>query len=282
MPDWTEEENGSPRRRSDPEEPEGSGVAIRAGGYVVTNHHVLGRASSVSVRLRDGRILPAEIVGRDAATDLAVLKVTSQLPILPIGDTPALGAPVCAIGNQFGLGLSVTCGVVSAVHRTGVGFNPIEDFIQTDAVINPGASGGALVDGDGRLVGVISAIFTKEVDANIGVNFASAMPLVERVVDDLIAHGRVLRGRSGMRVRDLSRAERRRMVGARIVRLVAGGAAEKAGLAVGDVITRIGTRSVRKASDVPSALQLVRPGEDVELAILREGVAQSHRLAIAP
>src|SRR5690606_40595555 len=133
---------------------------------------------SISVRLPDGHHVPAEVVGRDAATDLALLRVEAELPPLPLAPDPALGAPVCAVGNQFGLDLSVTCGVVSALHRAGTGFNPVEDFVQTDAVVNPGASGGALVDGEGRLVGLLSAIFTMESDANIGVNFAASAALV--------------------------------------------------------------------------------------------------------
>jgi S1-C subfamily serine protease len=215
--------------------------------------------------------MPATLIGRDPATDLAVLKVAADLPQLPMAPEPALGAPVCAVGNAFGLGLSVTCGVVSALHRSGTGFNPIEDFVQTDASVNPGASGGPLVDRQGRLVGVLSAIFTKDADADIGVNFAASVALVRRVTDDLIDHGRVIRARAGLRAADLELAERSRLVGARVLSVTPGGAAEAAGVAAGDVILRLGARQVRKSSDVVSALQLYRPGERVSVTVLREG-----------
>jgi len=261
LPDW-------PSDQPLPERPEGSGVAILAGGYIATNGHVLGDAKSLRVRLADGRILAAEIVGVDRLTDIALIKAPVELPLREIAPPPPLGATVCAIGNPFGLGLSVTCGVVSAVHRTGTGFNPIEDFIQTDATVNPGASGGALLDADGRLVGLVSAIFTKGADADIGVNFAASVGLVMRVVEDLAQHGRVIRGQSGLRVTDLDEAER---TGARITRVVPGGSADAAGLAAGDVITAIGTRAIRRASDVTSAIHMHRPGARIAVTYLRDG-----------
>ncbi len=189
LPEW-------PDAGARPEEPEGSAVAILPGGYLATNVHVLGRAEKVTVRYPDGRLAAADIVGQDPLTDIALLRVDRNLPVLPVAPGPALGEPVCTVGNQFGLGLSVTCGSVSALHRTGTGFNPIEDFVQTDAVVNPGGSGGALVDRQGRLVGLISAIFTKDSDANIGINFAASTALVLRIVEDLAKHGRVLRSHS--------------------------------------------------------------------------------------
>jgi S1-C subfamily serine protease len=251
--------------------PEGTATAFRAGGYLVTALHVVARAEAITVRLPDGREMPATLVGRDPPTDLAVLKIAADLPLIPMAPEPILGAPVCAVGNQFGLGLSVTCGVVSALHRSGTGFNPIEDFVQTDATVNPGASGGPLVDAQGRLVGMLSAIFTKDADADIGINFAASVALVQRVADDLIDRGRVIRARSGLRVADLDLADRAELVGARVTSVVSGGAAEAAGIAVDDVIRRVGARQVRKSSDVVSALQLYRPGERVTVSVLREG-----------
>lgn len=163
--------------------PEGSGVGLLEPGLIATAAHVVARATSVSVRDHEDRTYPAEIVAVDRPTDLALLRIEAPLkPIAVAPDRPATGADVCAIGNAFGLDLSITCGIVSARARSGIGFNPIEDFIQTDAAINPGASGGALVDTEGRLVGLISAIFTKDTDANAGVNFAvSADLLMSRV-----------------------------------------------------------------------------------------------------
>jgi S1-C subfamily serine protease len=157
-------------------EPEGSGVVVGDGTRVVTADHVLGpgrRLVRVMVRDSDGVIHPARVLARNRLADIAVLALDTPLAAAawragPVGP----GLPVCAIGNAFGLGLSVTCGRVSATHRAGIGFNAVEDFIQTDAAVNPGMSGGALVDEDGALVGMLSAIFTKQSDANIGVNFA--------------------------------------------------------------------------------------------------------------
>ena len=280
IPLWrgqTRNETGKPW-----EEPEGTAVAIKPGGYLVTSLHVIRRAVSVSVRRADGRFLAAEIIGGDPLTDIALLKVAEDIKVPPSGPEPELGAPVCTVGNQFGLGLSVTCGVVSATHRTGIGFNAIEDFIQTDAVVNPGASGGALLDGEGRLIGMLSAIFTKESDANLGVNFAASLRLVMRVVEDLIALGRVVRGRSGLRVADLPERDRGRGAGALIKRVSKGGAADTAGLAAGDVILRIGARAIIKASDVTSEIGMYRIGEKIELTVVRDGRTRTMSMRLGP
>ncbi len=274
LPEWP----GYPRGRAPTgrhgEAPEGSAVAVRSGGYLATNVHVLARARRISVRLGDGRLIPADIVGLDVATDIALLKVARDLPVPPMGPEPGLADRVCVVGNPFGLGLSVTCGVVSAVHRTGMGFNPIEDFIQTDAVVNPGASGGALVDADGRLIGMVSAIFTKGTDANIGVNFAASTALVLRVVDDLIRHGRVIRARPGWRVRDLTDSERSEHTGVRITAISPSGSAERAGLKPGDLVTAVGERRIVKSSDLKSAIELHRPGDRIEVRVTRSDGAR--------
>lgn len=247
--------------------PEGTAVAILPGGYLVTALHVVERALDIEVRLPDGRQIPAELVAGDAATDLALLRIAQDLPVLPDAPEPDLGAPACLVGNQFGLDLSVTCGVVSALHRSGTGFNAIEDFVQTDASANPGASGGALVDAQGRLLGIVSAIFTKESDADIGVNFAASIALVRRVVADLAAQGRVIWAEAGFRVRDLEPAQRARLSGAMVTKVAPGGAAERAGLRPGDIVQRVGGRAVRKASDVTGALALARPGISLTLSL---------------
>lgn len=262
--------------------PEGSAVAVLPGGYLATALHVVERAEAITVRLADGRRYPAEYVAGDEASDLALLRVPVDLPVLAPAPEPALGAPVCAVGNAFGLDLSVTCGVVSATRRSGVGFNAVEDFIQTDASVNPGASGGALVDADGRLVGLLSAIFTKQSDADIGVNFAASAALVLRVVEDLAAHGRVRRPRSGFRVADLDPDAPPEAVGARVVRVDPGGAAAAAGLMVGDLLTKIAGRTIRKASDVSAAVQLQRPGDQVALVVSRAGQPLDLTLALPP
>lgn len=163
--------------------PEGSGVVILEPGLIATAAHVVARATSVTIRDSEGNRVDAEIVAIDVPADIALLRTDTKLVPLTIApQRPPTGAHVCAIGNAFGLDLSITCGIISARARSGIGFNPIEDFIQTDAAVNPGASGGALVDEDGRLVGLVSAIFTKQSDANAGVNFAiSADLLMTRV-----------------------------------------------------------------------------------------------------
>ena len=267
VPDWP---GGYRRQGNALEEPEGSAVAVLPGGYFVTNAHVLGRATDVNIRLGDSRLRSAEIVGRDVRTDIALLRVDLSLSILELAQPPGLGARVCAIGNQFGLGVSVTCGVVSAVNRTNTGFNPIEDFIQTDAAVNPGASGGALVDERGRLVGLLSAIFTKQSDANIGVNFATSSALMMRVVEDLRDFGRVRTGRLGWRLKALTTSERKQWSGVRVKWLDPLGPAAVAGVRVGDILISVDKRSIFQMSDASAAIYMRRPGEKVRIAFLRE------------
>ncbi len=272
LPEWPSDE-------ALPERPEGSDTVVLACGYIATNVHVLGRATAVNVRLHDGRILAAKIIGRDPLTDIALLKIDVDLPPAHPGPEPALGDKVCALGNPFGLGLSLSCGVVSALHRTGTGFNPMEDFIQTDAAVNPGGSGGTLLDGDGRMVGLVSAIFTKDSDANIGINIAASHALVMRVTEDLAAHGRVIRGKSGLRVEDLDDHERAALAGARITH--ATDAAETTGLAPGDIITTIASRPIHRASDITSALHLHRPGEAIAMSFSRDAEGHDTTLRLA-
>lgn len=271
LPKWPGYEQGGVGAVPPGTAPEGTAVAIRPGGYLVTALHVVDRATAIDVRLHDGRLRSAYVVGRDPATDIALLKTDEDIPLRPERQDAALGEPVCAVGNQFGLGLTVTCGVVSATQVTNAGFNPVEDFVQTDATVNPGSSGGALVDGQGRLVGMLSAIFTKESDADIGVNFAASMELVERVVDDLIAHGKVVRVQPGFQAIELTREERTTTAGARVAGVLPKGPADRAGLLVGDILLAAGDRQIRRTSDVVTALQLLRPGDRLSLHALRAG-----------
>ena len=267
LPVWP---GGYRRQGASLEEPEGSAVAVLPGGYFATNAHVLGRATDVNIRLADGRLHSAEIIGRDIRTDVALIRVDIDIPILELAPTPILGERVCAIGNQFGLGLSVTCGVVSAVNRTNAGFNRVEDFIQTDAAINPGASGGALINMRGKLVGLLSAIFTKQTDANIGVNFATSSPLMMRVIEDLRDFGRVRVGRLGWRLQALSPMERRNLSGARVNWLDPLGAATTAGVRLGDILVSVDKRSIFRPSDATAAVYMRRPGEEILLSFSRE------------
>jgi S1-C subfamily serine protease len=186
------------------------------------------------------------------------------------------------VGNQFGLGLSVTCGVVSALHRAGTGFNPIEDFVQTDAVVNPGASGGALVDAEGRLVGLLSAIFTMESDADIGVNFAASAALVDRIMSDLRDYGEVRRGKAGLGLDELAPEERATAAGVRVRGVLPGGAAEAAGVEAGDLLVAVEDRPVRRVAEAIAALQLKRPGEALTLTLVRAGETLTRDIILAP
>lgn len=275
IPLWPGHKRGGEAGTPPGSAPEGSGIAVLPSGLIATSLHVVDRATEITVRLRDGRQVPATLAAGDPPTDIALLRITEDLPVLPVAPEPRLGAPVCAVGNQFGLDLSVTCGVVSATRRSGTGFNPVEDFVQTDAVVNPGSSGGALVDADGRLVGMLSAIFTKDSDANIGVNFAVSAALLMRVVGDLAEAGQVLRPRLGIRVSDLSAEEARREVGVRVIEVFPDSAAAAAGLQVGDYIVRVADREIRKAGGVTTAVQLQRRGDRITIELRRDGAAKT-------
>ena len=194
---------------------------------------------------------------------------TAFLLLLTIHRLGILGNTVCAIGNQFGLGLSVTCGVISATARTGMGFNPIEDFIQTDTAINPGGSGGALVDQWGQLVGLVSAIFTKDGNSNIGVNFATSSALVYRVMEDLRDFGKVIRVKSGLSVRSLTDQQKQNYSGAEVLRVKYDSPAFIAKLERKDILIKIAKRLIRKPADVSSAFQFIRFGESAKIEFMR-------------
>jgi len=282
LPLWPGYERAGQTRLPPGSSPEGTAIAIRPGGFLVTALHVVDRAVEITVRLPDGREVPARLVGADVTTDLAVLAIDVDVPVLQTAPEPALGDPACALGNQFGLGISVTCGVVSALHRSGVGFNPVEDFVQTDAAVNPGASGGALVDGQGRLLGVLSAIFTKVSDANIGINFAASVGLVQRVVDDLMAGGQVRHADTGMRFAGLAPAERVSQAGVRVIAITPGGAAAQAGLVEDDLITAIGGRLVRGINDARAAIALARRGQPLQVTVARGDASTTVELSLPP
>ncbi len=277
LPHWT-----SMRRAAAHEAPEGTAVAVLDGGYLATNVHVLGDATKVDIRLGDGRLIAVEIVGRDAKTDIALLKAPRNFPVLEAASPPGLGETVCAVGNQFGLGLSVTCGVVSAVGRSNAGFNAIEDFIQTDASVNPGGSGGALVDDRGRIVGMVSAIFTKQSDANIGVNFAASMALVKRVAVDLRRNGEVRVGYAGIEVAALTVAEHRRTAGVNVVKVDPDGPAQVGGLRSGDVVTAVGNRRILRPSEFLAELYLAQPGDEIGISYLRNGKPATVHVRLTP
>jgi S1-C subfamily serine protease len=283
LPSWRNVRPGfAPKSADGRIAPEGSGVVVRPGGLIATNDHVLGDAVAVRVRLADGRMLPAEIVGRHKATDIALLKVARDLPAARPGPEPGLADPVCAIGNPFGRGLSVSCGVVSAVGRANAGFNEIEDFIQTDSAVNPGGSGGALVDGQGRLVGLVSAIFAQGSDANIGVNFAASWPLVARVVDDLAAHGKVLDATAGMETAALGAGQQEKTGGVAVAEVARGGPAFTAGIDAGDILTEIDGKPVTSPGQVRAALFRHHAGDAVTMTLRRADETLRVTVTLAP
>jgi Do/DeqQ family serine protease len=257
----------------------GSGVIVDAGrGYILTNHHVVADAERIVVNLVDRRELTAELLGSDEATDVALLKIDANgLTALPIGDSDLLevGDFVIAVGNPFGLGQTVTSGIVSALGRTDLGSEGYEDFIQTDAAINPGNSGGALVDLDGRLVGINSAILTAA-GGNVGVGFAVPSNMARTVMEQLLEYGEIRRGRLGVLAQDLTpdlaaaldlSVDR----GAVVNDVEQGSSAERAGILAGDVITALDGVAVDDASALRNRVGLTRAGETVAVTLVRDG-----------
>ncbi|MDA0996707.1 MAG: trypsin-like peptidase domain-containing protein [Proteobacteria bacterium] len=281
LPDWPAADRGQ-SAAGRPRDPEGSGVVVLDGGYIATNVHVIGNAKTVEIVLADGRRMAAAIVGRDIATDVALLKAPVALPAVTMGPPPALGAPVCAVGNPFGLGLSVSCGVVSATGRAGIGFNEIEDFIQTDASVNPGGSGGGLFDAAGKFVGLVSAIFTKRSDANVGVNFAASAALVQRVARDLRDFGRVNLGDAGIDVGPLPPALAKTVGGLLVTAVRPDGPAFAVGIDAGDIVTMVNGNPVLAAQGFRAELLKTMPGREVTVATVRGGKSLSSTYKLAP
>ena len=252
--------------------PEGSGIVVGA-GVIATAWHVIEPAVRIDVRLSDGRVFPARLISQDIVSDIALISVDATLPVFQNAPAPQLTDQVCAIGNAFGLGLSITCGVVSARAVTNAGFNPVEDFIQTDAAINPGASGGALVDRQGRLVGMISAIFATEDGNNTGVSFAVSSVLLHRVTDALLAEGEVRYPVPGWQLNPPDRAQLAQSATPVVAEVTPGGAAEEAGTRAGDRVLRIGDRHIRSPRDAIAAFAIQPHGaEAVAMRLLRDGV----------
>jgi serine protease Do len=255
----------------------GSGFIIHPDGHIVTNNHVVENAAEVTVKLADGRELPAKVVGRDAKTDLALLKVeTTGLPTIPFGDSSALqvGEPVMAIGNPFGLEQTVTTGIVSATARV-IGAGPYDDFIQTDASINPGNSGGPLLDGRGQVVGINTAIFSRSGGSD-GIGFAIPVNLAKTVITQLTEHGRVIRAQLGVNIQPVTEALAKGMglpdqKGALVAAVVEGSPAMKAGIKAGDVIVEYDSKPIAKSEDLPRAVAGTAVGRDVPVKVLRDG-----------
>ncbi|MDH4228900.1 MAG: trypsin-like peptidase domain-containing protein [Nitrospirota bacterium] len=267
-----------PQQEAKPENSMGSGVVVDARrGLVLTNHHVVGDASLIEVNFKDGRALSAELVGSDPDTDVAVIRVdTKELAALPMANSEQVrvGDFVVAIGNPFGIGQTVTSGIVSAVGRSGLGIEGYEDFIQTDASINPGNSGGALVNLKGELVGINTAILGPG-GGNVGIGFAIPINLARDVMEQLLKYGAVRRGRLGVAGQDLTPALARTLGlesahGVLIAQVTPGSPAQKAGIRTGDVVVGVAGRPVRRAADLHNRLGLLRVGELAEIEIVRD------------
>lgn len=255
----------------------GSGVIVSSDGYILTNHHVVEAADEIQVSLPDGRNLPAELVGTDPETDLAVLRVKQTgLDAITFAkpDSVQVGDVVLAIGNPFGVGQTVTMGIVSGLNRSHLGINTFENFIQTDAAINPGNSGGALVDAAGNLVGINTAIFSRS-GGNLGIGFAIPVSLAKQVMQQIITHGGVTRGWVGIEVQDITPEiadsfNLHSTEGALIAGVLRGGPADKAGIRPGDVLVKVNDQPVADSSSLLNLIAALPPGKQASLSLIRK------------
>ena len=261
----------------------GSGVIVDAeNGYILTNHHVVGEADEIQVSLIDGRTLDAEIVGSDAGTDIALIKVEADgLTEMPIGDSEdvRVGDFVIAIGNPYGLTHTVTSGIVSALGRTNISRDGFEDFIQTDASINPGNSGGALVNMSGELIGINSMIFSHS-GGNVGIGFAVPTEIASSIMGQILDFGEIRRGLLGVNIQSIDREAAETLDidvegGALITRVFPESAAEKAGLEVGDIIVGVNDKKVTGAAELRNTIGLLRSGDTVEISYVRDNKSRS-------
>ncbi|SFD78369.1 Do family serine endopeptidase [Salipiger profundus] len=268
----------------------GSGVIVDAGeGYILTNNHVVENGDEIRVTLRDNRTIEAELIGRDPATDIAVLRIdANNLTEVPLGDSETLlvGDFVVAIGNPFGLGQTVTSGIVSALGRSGINPEGYEDFIQTDASINPGNSGGALITLDGNLVGINTAIIAPNGGGNVGIGFAVPINMALAVMDQLVEFGEVQRGRLGVMIQDLTPDLAEALgadaeAGAIVSSVEPGTPADDAGLIPGDVIVAVDGEGVDGSADLRQRIGLHRPGDEVEITYVRDGDRLVTQVALA-
>ena len=255
----------------------GSGVIVSSGGYVLTNHHVVEAADEIEVALADGKKLLAKVVGNDPDTDLAVLRVNAEgLPAISFGSSQAVqvGDVVLAIGNPFGVGQTVTGGIVSALGRNQLGINTFENFIQTDAAINPGNSGGALVDASGNLIGINTAIFSRS-GGSIGIGFAIPVSTAKMVLDQIVKSGSVTRGWIGVEVQEITPpiAESFKLGatrGALIAGVLRGGPADKAGVKPGDVLLEVEGKPVADPATVLNLIAALAPGRPAKMRLKRQ------------
>ena len=266
----------------------GSGVIVSPEGYLITNHHVVEGADEIEVLLADGRQARALVVGTDPETDVALLKIElPKLPAVVFGNSDQLqvGDLVLAIGNPFGVGQTVTSGIVSALGRNRLGLNTFENFIQTDAAINPGNSGGALVDAGGNLVGINTAIFSRT-GGSLGIGFAIPAATARMVMEGLIKHGKVIRGWIGVEPRDLTpeMAESLRLPvasGVLITGVMQDGPASTGGILPGDVVNKIGGKPVANTAELLNIVAALPPGSAASIGVQRGGKALDLTVTVA-
>ena len=257
----------------------GSGVIISPEGYILTNNHVVDGATTVTVTLHDKREMKAKVIGTDPRTDIAVIKIDgSNFPYATLGDSAKVevGDVVLAMGNPFGIGQTVTMGIVSAMGRGGLGIEEVEDFIQTDAPINPGNSGGALVDDEGHLVGINTAILSGNSGGNQGIGFAVPINMARHVMDQIIEHGKVERAYLGILPQDVTPAMAKAFhvqeaQGALVGEVTANGPAARSDLKKGDIITAINGEPVADANQLRLKIGMMAPDAKVNLKVLRDG-----------
>jgi serine protease DegQ len=255
----------------------GSGVIVSAEGYILTNNHVVEAANEIEVALADGRKVSAKLVGTDPETDLAVIKVDLRnLPSITLGrlENIKVGDVVLAIGNPFGVGQTVTMGIVSALGRNHLGINTFENFIQTDAAINPGNSGGALVDTQGHLLGINTAIYSRS-GGSLGIGFAIPVTTVKTVMESIIRNGQVVRGWIGVEPQDITPELAdsfglQKTSGTIIAGVLKGGPADKAGVKPGDILLSVADKPVPDTISMLNLVAQLTPGDKVKVTVLRK------------
>ncbi len=264
------------RRKRQQMQGAGSGFIIDPSGYIVTNHHVVGDAETISVALYDGTELPAKLIGTDELVDIAVIKVNAPrpLPFVPWGDSRAMevGDWVIAAGNPFGLGGSVTAGIISARGRD-IGASAFDDFLQIDAPINPGNSGGPVFNSDGEVVGVNTAIVSPNGGGSVGIGFAVPSELASKIATELRSHGRIERGWLGVSVQDLPGPDAggRKQAGVAIAGVDRTGPAARSGIRPGDIVTSVGGQAVDSARTLIRAVAAMAPGNTTTVTLRRQG-----------
>ncbi|HJV74547.1 MAG TPA: Do family serine endopeptidase [Noviherbaspirillum sp.] len=255
----------------------GSGVVVSPDGYVLTNNHVIETADEIEVALADGRKAVGKVVGTDPETDLAVVKISLQnLPAITLGhaEQAKVGDVVLAIGNPFGVGQTVTMGIISALGRNHLGINTFENFIQTDAAINPGNSGGALIDAEGNLLGINTAIYSRS-GGSLGIGFAIPVTTVKTVMESIISSGHVVRGWIGVEPQDITPelAESfglTKKSGAIIAGVLKGGPADRAGVRPGDILVAVEDKPVSDTTDMLNLIAQLTPGNKAKMTVLRK------------